>query len=106
MEPWGWLVGYILLFALIHLVLYYVYVHRGEDGPGAPSFVDGEHTGTHYATNPDAAFGPHDSGETDPNAEFDVTIEGDPVHCPRCGAANESDPTFTYCWNCINTLRR
>lgn len=25
-------------------------------------------------------------------------------HCPSCGARNDPDGNFTFCWNCINPL--
>ncbi|WP_255192455.1 DUF7577 domain-containing protein [Natronobeatus ordinarius] len=105
MELWGWLVGYVILFALFHLVLYYVYVRReGDDGSRSPSpsLTDGNGTGAQYASSPDRFAGPTDDADTDADIEFD----GETIRCPHCGLQNEADQTFTYCWNCISTLRQ
>ena len=103
MELWGWLVGYVILFALFHLVLYYVYVRRNDDdGSPSPSLVDGNRHGPRYASSPDRYPGPAD----DVDAERDVDPDGETVRCPHCGVRNEADRTFTYCWNCISTLRQ
>lgn len=26
------------------------------------------------------------------------------TRCPRCGADNEGDPAYTYCWNCLGPV--
>lgn len=109
MELWGWLIGYVVLFALLHLLLYYYYVRReGDDRSSTPSITDGNYTGTRYASRPDRYPGATDDtdAEPDPNRDRDREFEGETIDCPHCGARNESDQTFTYCWNCISTLRR
>ena len=109
MELWGWLVAYVVLFALLHLVLYYVYVRRDDgDGPTTPSLVDPDHgrSGSSPSVDrvprtgdrdgdPDAADGPDE----------DHHVTGDSVRCPHCGATNAADSTYTYCWNCVSNLR-
>ncbi|TYL38498.1 hypothetical protein CV102_11900 [Natronococcus pandeyae] len=107
MELWGWLIGYVMLFALLHLLLYYVYVRR-EDGEGvqSPSFTDPGRTQSPSSPGPDhyphAPDGVGDPEELEEGIEFD----GETIRCPHCGARNEADQTFTYCWNCISTLRQ
>lgn len=109
MEPWGWLVGYVVLFAILHLVLYYVYVYRGEDGrTPTTSFAESNRTSARNSPGTDIYSGRDSNSsleETD-DTEYEPEIEGEPMHCPYCGTANESDPTFTYCWSCISPLRR
>ncbi|WP_290815906.1 hypothetical protein [Halovivax sp.] len=109
MELWGWLAGYVLLFALLHLALYYYYVRRdGDDRPTAPSLTDGSLAGTRYGTPTDSSRrGAEDvDGDRRYRDEYELDLEGETVDCAHCGAPNESDSTFTYCWNCISTLRR
>lgn len=112
MDRWGWLVGYVLLFAVLHLLLYYFYVRREDGGQtGTPSLVDGDQTGTYYSSSAETAFDQDaDRGdvdtETEGELEVTVTIEGESIRCPHCGVENEADRTFTYCWNCITALRR
>ncbi|WP_306053724.1 DUF7577 domain-containing protein [Natronococcus wangiae] len=107
MELWGWLIGYVALFALLHLLLYYVYVRR-EDGEGvqSPSFTDAGRTQSRSSPGsdryPHAPDGASDPEELEDGIEFD----GETIRCPHCGARNEADQTFTYCWNCISALRQ
>ncbi|MFU8868766.1 hypothetical protein [Natronococcus sp.] len=107
MELWGWLVGYVVLFALLHLLLYYVYVRR-EDGDGvqSPSVADpgrGQSRSSpgsdRYSSSPDGV------GDTD-EGEAETDVDGETIRCPHCGSRNDADRTFTYCWNCISGLRQ
>ncbi|MFC4247181.1 hypothetical protein ACFOZ7_09240 [Natribaculum luteum] len=101
MELWGWLVGYVILFALLHLLLYYFYARDESDEQSlSPSFADGNRAGARYSSSPDGYPGSSDEVDSDP--EFD----GETIRCPHCGVRNEADQTFTYCWNCISTLRQ
>ncbi|WP_255170644.1 DUF2797 domain-containing protein [Natrononativus amylolyticus] len=109
MELWGWLIGYVALFALLHLVLYYVYVRReNSDGAPAPSFADGNHFSSHPSSGADGYSGPRDGPEEDDPSTLERTLEfdGETIRCVHCGARNEADQTFTYCWNCISSLRQ
>ncbi|WP_207591783.1 DUF7577 domain-containing protein [Halomontanus rarus] len=100
MELWGWLAGYLVLFAVLHLLLYYYYVRRDDDRtPASPSFADGNRSGVRYSSSSDASPRATDDSEVSPE------IDGETVDCPHCGAENEADQTYTYCWNCISTLR-
>ncbi|ELY47583.1 DUF7577 domain-containing protein [Natronorubrum sulfidifaciens] len=106
MELWGWLVGYVLLFALLHLLLYVFYA-RGDDDVGSPSFVEPNHTSPRTSAGSDRYPGSAD--DVDPDDETDdndLEFDGETMRCPHCGVRNEADQTFTYCWNCISSLRQ
>lgn len=83
MGVWGWIILYVLLFALLQFLLYR-YLHDEERTPlhSAP---------THF----DVAGMDEGAGE-----EFDV--EDDHLRCPHCGASNESG--YQFCRNCVNQL--
>ena len=111
MELWGWLVGYVILFALFHLVLYYVYIRReSDDRSPSPSFADGNRASVRYSSSPDRYPRSPEDVDADPDVEADTDVslefDGETIRCPHCGVHNEADQTFTYCWNCISTLRR
>ncbi|AGB14905.1 hypothetical protein Halru_0259 [Halovivax ruber XH-70] len=105
MELWGWLVGYVLLFALLHVVLYYYYVRRENDEqPASPSLSEGSLTGVRYGTPIDDRAGSGlDEGIDDPD-DYAVDLDGEIQTCRTCGAPNDADATYTYCWNCLSTL--
>ena len=101
MELWGWLIGYVVLFALLHLVLYYVYVRRNDEGVQTSPFGDRNYSGSSSPSHVDRYPERSDDGRPDrPRPD----IEGDAVRCAHCGVDNEPDQTFTYCWNCITPL--
>ena len=107
MELWGWLVGYVVLFALLHLLLYYVYVRRG-DGENArtPSFADPNRASSRTSPGSDRySRAPDDSTEQN-DGRGSLEFNGETIRCPHCGVRNAADQTFTYCWNCISTLRQ
>jgi hypothetical protein len=103
MELWGWLVGYVLLFALLHLLLYYVYARR-EDGDRvqSPSVTDPGRAQSGASFGQDR-YVPDGEGAGD-HAPSD--IDGETIRCPHCGTYNEADRTFTYCWSCVSALRQ
>ena len=107
MELWGWLIGYVVLFALLHLVLYYVYVRRDEDdGTASPAFADPNRARPHASPESDRyAVATDDSGDIGPPEE-EHEVAGESVSCHHCGAENAADPAFTYCWHCVSALRR
>ncbi|QSX00052.1 DUF7577 domain-containing protein [Haloterrigena alkaliphila] len=109
MELWGWLVGYVALFALLHLLLYYMYVRRGDsDGAGSASFADPDRVSPPTSPGPDrypAAVDDVDDSD-DPEEDHELEFEGETIRCPHCGVRNEADQTFTYCWNCVSSLRQ
>ncbi|SDR40543.1 DUF7577 domain-containing protein [Natronobacterium texcoconense] len=105
MELWGWLIGYLALFALLHLILYYVYVRRGDgDGASSPSFADPNRASSPSSSGSDRY--PHAHDREDPGPPEERELDGETIRCPHCGAENAADQTFTYCWHCISTLRR
>ncbi|MFC3959002.1 DUF7577 domain-containing protein [Halovivax cerinus] len=105
MELWGWLVGYVLLFALLHALLYVYYVRRnGDDQPASPSVADRTLTGVSYGSPiDDHHLAQSDERYDDPD-EYAVEVDGDVHLCRTCGAPNDGDTTYTYCWNCLSTL--
>ncbi|SEW16193.1 DUF7577 domain-containing protein [Natrinema salifodinae] len=110
MELWGWLIGYVALFALLHLLLYYLYARRDEDGERAPSLADPNRAGIQSSPGPDryprASDDLGDADQAEADDDHDLEFDGETMRCPHCGVRNEADQTFTYCWNCISTLRR
>ncbi|MFP8952882.1 hypothetical protein ACLI4Z_07920 [Natrialbaceae archaeon A-arb3/5] len=107
MELWGWLIGYVVLFALLHLVLYYVYIRRNDgDNASSPSFADPDRPSSRAPRGPDR-FPPssEDSDSVDTSSR-ERDIDGKTVRCPHCGARNSADQTYTYCWRCVTTLRQ
>ncbi|GAB3666532.1 DUF7577 domain-containing protein [Halopiger thermotolerans] len=106
MELWGWLIGYVVLFALLHLLLYYVYVRRGDDRSPAPSFAGPNRARSRSPSGPERYARAPDGVEESEDYDADRALEGETIRCPHCGATNAADNTFTYCWRCISTLRR
>lgn len=106
MELWGWLIGYVVLFALLHLVLYYLYVRRDDDGDPAPSLADPDRASVQSSPGPDRYPRASDDVDDADGVDRDREHEGETVRCPHCGAPNEADQTFTYCWNCVSALRQ
>ncbi|ELZ01697.1 hypothetical protein C482_06582 [Natrialba chahannaoensis JCM 10990] len=109
MELWGWLIGYVVLFALLHLLLYYVYVRREDsDGTGSPSFADPNRASSRSSGTTDRypTSGEKRGGHDPPPVEDDHEVDGESIRCRHCGAENAADKTYTYCWNCVTTLRQ
>jgi len=79
MALWGWLIGYVVLFALLHLLLYYIYA-RGDDDDGerTPSFADPNRASVRSSPGSDRyPRATDDIGDTDPEYEDpDLEIEG------------------------------
>ncbi|WP_323190985.1 hypothetical protein [Halostella sp. PRR32] len=98
-----WALIYVVSFALLHLAIYYYYL-RGEQGDDSanPSF-SGENGGDYSPRKPvprdrrDAPQDLHDAGRSE---QDDV----DGRRCPHCGTINESNPTYTYCYECVKRL--
>lgn len=108
MDPWGWLAGYVVLFALLHLLLYYFYVRRAsDDTTSSPSFSEPDQG--RPKSSPQTPYDHYPAQEEfDDPSELEETLEfdGETMQCPHCGARNESDQTFTYCWNCVSSIHR
>lgn len=76
MELWGWLVGYAVLFALLHLVLYYYYVRRGDgDRSSTPPLTDGNLTGARSGSRPERYRGGRE--HADPEGRHDSRRQSD-----------------------------
>ena len=132
MEGWVWLLVYAALFALLHLVLYRYYLRRGGDAQSASQGAShGEYTGSRSSRGRDrSSSGGRDGGtdrrsggsspsddpretgrasEGDRSDDFDQPhhdVDGETIECPRCGAVNDADRTYTYCWRCISAIRQ
>ncbi|WP_254525327.1 DUF7577 domain-containing protein [Natrinema caseinilyticum] len=109
MALWGWLIGYLVLFALLHLLLYYLYARRDDgDSERAPTFADPNRASIRSSPGPDRyPRTADDVGDADRRIDDrDRDVAGETVRCPHCGAPNVSDQTYTYCWNCISGLRQ
>ncbi|QLG49457.1 DUF7577 domain-containing protein [Natrinema halophilum] len=109
MELWGWLIGYVALFALLHLLLYYLYARRDDgDNDRTPSFADPNRASIRSAPGSDRFQRSADEvGDADPGSDGrDLEGGSESIRCPHCGAPNATDQTFTYCWNCISGLRQ
>ncbi len=98
MERWAWLIGYVALFALLHLVLYYLYRKRDDEERQPPLVGDHGASGNHMPF--DGAGSPWE----DPNAACNFEPAGETVRCPHCGAKNDADGVYTYCWNCLSPM--
>lgn len=93
MDPWGWIMLYLVGFALFQLV---VFRYVSEGGAfGGVSLESGETAGPQTLDSGRPAHEPTEFPETG--------TEG--VRCPNCGARNGDEQPFTYCRNCITHLR-
>lgn len=102
MEPWVWLVVYLVGFALLQVVLYRYVRNRdssGEQPAGSP--------GDRHGARADAGR----ERPTESRAEMrigpdpDSSGETDRVRCTHCGALNEQGATFRYCRECTQPLQ-
>jgi hypothetical protein len=93
MDPWAWILVYLVGFTLFQLLLFrYFSDGRAFDGV---SLGSGETAGTQSLEH--AGTTAEMTQRTDAEAE-------DGVRCPHCGAHNEDDTTYTYCSNCLTQL--
>lgn len=82
MEPWTWLVAYVVGFGLLQVLLY----QRFHQRTPAMDSADGQVDQT-------------SGGQT-------VTAEGtETVHCQHCGTVNEVTAMVQYCHECTESLR-
>lgn len=132
MDVWGWIAVYAIGLTLLQLLIYRYLLNSGRsltrrvgspfgdrEGDGESSWMDGSSSPT---SNPNSS-GDHDGSggrdsspsargiDTWPQASASVpqpsrtdpsVADGRP--CRHCGAVNESDTTFTRCWNCTQEL--
>jgi hypothetical protein len=92
MEPWTWIVVYLVGFTLFQLLLFR-YVSDGQ-ALGGVSLESGETAGPQSV----------ERGRMQPDTAASSTTEGQ-VRCPHCGVANDDDGAFTYCRNCLAQLQ-
>lgn len=98
MEPWGWILVYLVGFTLFQLLLVRYFsedrslggVSIGSNEASPPQSGErGQAVG-----EPPRSFGHEDDHERDSG-----------VHCPQCGAFNADEQTYTYCRKCVAQLR-
>jgi ribosomal protein S14 len=93
MEPWGWILVYLVGFVLFQLV---VFRYFGDGSTfGGVSLESGETAGPQTI----------DSGRTarEPSKDPEPTTDG--VRCSHCGTDNQNQQPFRYCRNCLAQLR-
>ena len=92
MDVWGWIVLYVLLFALLQFLLYR-YLREEDSSPlqSAPASFDPTGLDDHVA----------DGGE-EPGLEGAAGLDEDRRQCSHCGTVNDTD--YTYCRNCVNPM--
>jgi len=93
MGPWGWILLYLVGFALFQLVVFRYFSDGGAFG--GVSLESGETAGPQMLDSGRPAREHPDPPETG--------TEG--VRCPNCGIYNDDDQPFTYCRNCLTHLR-
>jgi hypothetical protein len=93
MSVWGWLVAYVVGFALLQLLLY--------------RYFSDDHT-TYDGASPDAretSTEGHPAAGQDPLAPRPPTEPGDTLVCRHCGAPNEREGSYTFCRRCVQPLQ-
>lgn len=93
MEPWAWIVVYLVGFTLFQLLLFRFVSDAGT--------LDGLSLGSGETTDPRSVD--HTPPTREPDRGPERTGEG--VRCPHCGTDNEDEEGFTYCRNCLAQLR-
>jgi hypothetical protein len=93
MGVWGWIILYVLLFALLQLLIYR-YLRSDEDASLFHS----------TPPNRDPAAVEEFGDLDDRTIRDDRSRSDDPsvVVCPRCGTENGTG--FTYCRNCVRPM--
>lgn len=92
METLGWLVAYVVGFALVQLLLYR-YIQRDDASPDAtPGAVDRPAR----RSIEQSTRRPEDGGG-------DADNEG--LRCRHCGTVNDYDQPYTYCEECVQPLQ-
>lgn len=93
MEPWTWILVYLVGFTLFQLLLFRYF----SDGRSA----DGLSLGSGEATGPQSV----ERGQPLRESNQQSDDEGTGVHCPHCGTLNEDAQSYTFCRNCLAQLR-
>ncbi|WP_123536618.1 DUF7577 domain-containing protein [Halosimplex salinum] len=97
MEPWGWIIVYLVGFTLFQLLL--VRYFSDDRTLGGVSLESNE------ASPPQSGDPGRSVRESHLVASDDADEEVDGVRCPQCGAANADEQNFTYCRKCLAQLR-
>lgn len=98
MEPWGWILVYLVGFTLFQLLL----VRYFSDDRS----LGGVSLGSNEASPPKSGEHTQSVGESPRSAGREESTEGDSgVHCPQCGTFNADEQTHTFCRNCVARLR-
>jgi hypothetical protein len=132
MDVWGWIVVYAVGLTLLQLLVYRYLLNNGGsltrrvgtpfgDGDRETSFSNAS-SGSNSpsrrngsAPRPGEVDAGADSGPAtaatdrrsrDPPASPDRADPDTPRgrRCPHCGAENEADDAFSFCWNCAREL--
>ena len=96
MEPWTRVVGYLFVPVALRLVFTRTARAGGSDRDEShvrPSMSVLPGSGPASGLEPDG-----DDGDRD-DAPADAT------RCHRCGAENDRDVAYTYCWRCLERIR-
>ena len=102
MEPWAWLIVYLVGFALLQLVLYR-YVRNRDSSSEQPTGSPGDGHGTRAGAGRERRTEP--AAEVGIGSEPDGSGDGDRVRCTHCGALNEQGATFRYCRECTQPIQ-
>jgi len=98
MEPWGWILIYLVGFTLFQLLLFrYFTDERGFEGV---SLGSGERSALQSADGNARAA----ESQQVPQSDTEETDREDGVSCPHCGAYN-ADEQFTFCRKCTGQIR-
>ena len=92
MEPWTWILVYLVGFTLFQLLLFrYFSDDQSFEGMSVGS---GETAGVQSV----------DRGQAPPEATMRAQTTDDGVRCPHCGTHNEDEQNYMFCRNCVAQL--
>jgi hypothetical protein len=98
MEPWGWILVYLVGFTLFQLLLFRYFSDGGFD---AASLGSSEASASGSVERREAVReSPAGAGD---DSDAGDAIDG--VHCRQCGTVNADDQMYTYCRKCLTQLR-
>lgn len=103
MEPWGWILVYLVGFTLFQLLL--VRYFSDDRTLGGVSLESNEASPPQSGDHGRPVGDPSRSTGGDGDADDDEGDDGDGVTCPHCGATNADEQTYTYCRKCLAQLR-
>jgi hypothetical protein len=97
MEPWGWILVYLVGFTLFQLLLFRYFTDDGQFDHA--SLGSSETSAPRSVERRSATEGSMPADEDDPAGD-----ETGGVRCRHCGTYNENEQLFTYCRSCCNPL--